>query len=101
MKRNNKRKQKRLEEKRRKRKTREKKKHPIVEWLTDTMFVIHCNDCGYTSIFSSITIEEIDDDFEWHEIEDQFDFREMDTDLSTKPGESQEVLPIHAPSKEV
>ena len=64
MKRNNKSKHKRMEQKRMKRKKRNRKKVPQIQWLTDTMFAMYFDDENINNLFSYVTVEIIDDDFE-------------------------------------
>ncbi|MBN2442690.1 MAG: hypothetical protein JXJ04_15145 [Spirochaetales bacterium] len=59
--------QKRLETKRstrNKRKNR-KKNEPGIEWITDTMFSIHCDDKRIRNLFPSITVEIVDENYEF------------------------------------
>jgi len=95
MKRNRKGKQKRLEEKRMQRSKRTKKKHPIVEWLTDTMFVLHFSDNAINNVFSSVTIEELDDDFEWPDEQTQITYEEIESKADENKKDTSDLLHIN------
>lgn len=70
MKRNKKNKQKRIEQKRMKRNKRNRKKTPQIQWLTYTMFTMHFVDESVNHLFPLVTVEIVDDCFEFPEKHD-------------------------------
>ena len=72
MNRNKKRRQKRMEQKRNKR---NRKKLPQIQWLTDTLFVMYFDDENIDNLYSSVTVEIVDDDYEFPAESD------LDTDI--------------------